>query len=103
MEYGPIPEGLCVLHYCDNPPCVNPAHLFLGTDIDNVQDREEKGRGLTAERTFANKLTESEAREIRDLVQQGWVQQDVADAYGVGQVTVSRIFRGESWKRLVTG
>lgn len=45
LTNGPIPEGMRILHRCDNPPCCNPAHLFLGTQIDNIRDRDAKGRG----------------------------------------------------------
>lgn len=52
LANGPIPDGLWVLHHCDNPPCVNPAHLYLGTTIDNNRDRDARGRTARGERWY---------------------------------------------------
>jgi hypothetical protein len=53
--FGPIPDGMLVLHRCDNPPCINPAHLFLGTHTDNMRDRAAKGRDPNSRKTACPK------------------------------------------------
>ena len=84
---GPIPEGLCVLHTCDNPPCIRPDHLWLGTNRDNTLDMLAKGRDakvkpLRAWRGY--KLTEAQAREAIQRHQGGERADSVARAFGVG-------------------
>ncbi len=94
---GPIPEGLHVLHACDTPRCVNPAHLKLGTNHDNIRDRHRKGRDQRGERHWAVKITEKHAREI--LVSDE-SQSVVAARYGIAQQTVSDIKTGRLWAHL---
>lgn len=98
---GPIPDGMCVLHRCDNPGCVNPEHLFLGTLADNMADMVQKGRGRlpenSGERNGGAKLTWSQVREIRSI--RGETRADIAKRYGIAQSTLSRIIQGASWKR----
>jgi hypothetical protein len=96
---GPIPDGLHVLHRCDNPPCCNPAHLFLGTQADNNRDRDQKGRNNGYKiRGAANgraKLMPEQVAEIRRLYAAGGVsQQTLADRFGVKQPQISRLVLG---------
>lgn len=73
LEDGPIPDGIKVLHTCDNPPCVNPKHLFRGTQLDNMRDKIQKGRGVSPGATNPVKgshhgnalLTEEQVKTIR--------------------------------------
>ena len=98
FTYGDIPEGMCVLHRCDNPGCVNPSHLFLGTHADNMHDAAQKGRLAHGEENGRHKLTGEDVLEIRELLAKGALtQQNIADEFGVSQAHVSYIKHGKTW------
>ena len=97
MLNGRNPEGLCVLHRCDNPPCVNPAHLFLGTKADNAADRDAKGRGNRGSVNGHARLTETQVADIRARAAAGVLQRVLAAEYGVSRPTISRIVTGKGW------
>lgn len=102
LHNDPIQEGLCVCHRCDNPSCVRPDHLFLGTRADNNRDRESKGRGNHAkgERVHSAKIDADGVRKIREMRAQGLSQQKIADALGLSQVSVGRVLLGKTWKHV---
>ena len=97
---GPIPRGMFVLHECDNPPCLNPDHLFLGTNLDNVRDMDMKGRrvsavGLGNARTkFPDEVIESIRADVCSSTNA------LAEKYGVSASHMSRIRRGQRRKEL---
>lgn len=100
LHYGAIPDGLGVLHHCDNPPCVRPDHLFLGTALDNARDRESKGRGryLSGEQNGRAKLTLAQVIEIRTLYAQGNITQaELRKQFPVSSSQMSRIVNGQKW------
>lgn len=99
LHRGQIPDGWCVCHRCDNPPCVNPEHLFLGTMADNTADRQSKGRQARnrGEQAGGVRLTWSIANEVRRLAAGGMSQADIHRALSLSRQQVSRIVRKERW------
>lgn len=95
--HGEIPNGMHVLHTCDVRHCINPAHLWLGTNADNIADKVRKGRASAATGTKNGnaKLTEADARAIRTDARP---LREIAAEYGVSETIVSGIRRGTKWR-----
>jgi len=87
---GPIPSGRCVLHHCDNPACVNPDHLYLGGQRENMIDREMRGRGV-------GKLTADQVREIRNRNKDGETQASLRKEFGISDGHISEIIGRTKW------
>ena len=98
---GPIPDGLFVCHRCDNPPCVNPAHLFLGTNAENNADAGAKGhmaRDTSGDRNPSSRLTSQDVVAIREMHRAGATCTALGRVFGVSRQAVSLAARGETWK-----
>lgn len=97
LAFGKIPDGFCVLHRCDNPPCVNPRHLFIGSHADNHADRDAKGRGPSGERNGRAKLTTQKVSAVRQA--RGSVS-DICKKHGVTRFQVWAIKSGRQWTQV---
>lgn len=112
LVHGEIPVGMQVLHQCDNPGCVNPAHLFLGTQVDNIRDMDNKGRRRKVhvhpsvcvpgcmprgEGHVNSTITENVVREIRSLREEGLLYKEISKRLRVSMSNVGGILRGERW------
>jgi predicted XRE-type DNA-binding protein len=99
ITYGDIPSGLCVCHRCDNPRCIRPDHLFLGTNLDNIQDMVQKGRQARGERNGLSRFTSEQVRSMRHLYTVDRMRQaEIARVFGVDRRTVNRIVRYQLWR-----
>lgn len=102
LFYGPIPTGMDVLHRCDNPLCVNPRHLFLGTNLDNVRDMHAKNRHSHGEGHGQAKLTDAKVRKIRELRKlPGNSYERLAKRFRVSVICIWKVCVGETWKHVV--
>jgi hypothetical protein len=118
MHYGEvIPKGIFVCHKCDNPKCVNPFHLFLGTNYDNVQDMVRKGRGSKGEKHSKTlqqaaklglyntnvKLKKEDVFKIIELRKQGLTYKAIGEMFGVDYSNIYKITKGKRWQYLLSG
>jgi hypothetical protein len=99
---GIKPGDLKVLHHCDNPPCVNPQHLYLGTPMDNMQDKIARGRAkyIHGEDHYGAKLTARQVRTIRRLRNNGSSFRELAKKYNVTASNIMKIVTRDSWKHI---
>ena len=110
INRGPIPRGMYVIHICDTPLCVNPLHLRLGTQKDNMRDcvsrkRHISGWGLVSKgrRSPRAKFTQYQVKRMRSLRKSGWSLRGLAQKYGVAFQTISKIVRGDRYKPVQCG
>ncbi len=120
LHFGEIPDGLLVLHKCDNPICVRPGHLFLGTHLDNCLDKHKKGRENIESRSGDNhwmknkpdriakgsayhrsSLTDEQVKSLYcEYFEGGITQRDLAKKYGISHKNISHILLGKTWKHV---
>jgi hypothetical protein len=98
LHFGVIPKNMCVCHKCDNPSCVNPNHLFLGTALDNQKDKMAKNRHAKGESQGHSKLTNEQISQIRSRANDDY--KVLCSEFNIVPSTVYRIWHKESWKHI---
>lgn len=99
VHTGPVPEGLYVLHSCDNKWCINPEHLFVGTQQDNIDDMVSKGRdGFAGEKNGKAILNEEKVRQIKNLLRDSGLScRTIGERFGVSGPAIMQIKHGRNW------
>jgi len=99
---GPIPTGMFVCHSCDNPTCVNPEHLWLGTQFENVRDKYNKGRAAVGEKCRQSHLTAQDVADMRTekKLNPSTPYSAIASRFGISKCCTMRIIKGMSWSHL---
>lgn len=100
LHHGPIPDGMVVCHTCDNPPCCNPDHLFLGTPAENSRDMVDKGRSNRGERNGHARLTEADVRDIRAARSQGLGLREIGARFELSKGAVHDIVTRRRWAHI---
>lgn len=99
LTYGPIPDDMCVCHACDNPPCCNPAHLWLGTSRENIADRQMKGRQSKHEGRPGARITMEIAARIREEYAAGGItHRGLGKKYGLERSSITYIISRKTWR-----
>lgn len=100
LANGPVPAGMNVCHECDNPPCVKPDHLFLGTQLDNIQDRVKKNRCASGVRSYRHTLDPEKVLSMRRMRESGISYREIGEAFGVNDSAAWKAINGSTWRRV---
>lgn len=96
-NFGPVPPGTIIRHKCDNPPCINPLHLEVGTHGDNQADKVKRGRQAKGEKNGRARLTE---QDVQFILQTHFSERELSDKYHVDRTTIRAIRQGKTWRYL---
>lgn len=99
-RHGEIPEGMLVLHLCNNPACFNADHLTIGTQADNMKYKATTGRQLYGQATYNSSLTNDQAIEIAQMIRSGMKNIPIAEIMGVDRSLIQRIRQGQTWSEI---